>query len=243
MPARTPGRVIPPGPADFEARLRSLERQVGAAARAPAMPETSQTGGSMRLYAPDGVTELLRFGDYNDADDVDRYGVALFDAAGSIVMATDETDEGMVFPGDNQQWGPTAPVQITTTGAFQDDWSTALMGIDGDAIYARAAFQAIGCTAEVKITWGDDEGNTGDTNTVTALPGYNGAWVLSWRHPFPIGVLPSADLETGYITLRVNARRVSGAGTVYVYRPRVLWCGSRRLITPTPSVGTPLSFE
>lgn len=242
MPARQIGRIIPPGPHDFEGRLRSLEREVRSLSRTPSLPETSQTGGSFVLLAADG-TELLRFGDYNDADADDRYGVALFDTAGNIVLANDEEDEGLVFPGDNQQWGPTAPVQITTTGAFQDDWSTSLMGIDGDAIYARAAFQAIGCTAEVKITWADDEGNSGDTNTITALPGYNGAWVLSWRHPFPIGVQPTADLEAGYITLRVNARRVSGAGTVYVYRPRVLWCGSRRLLTPTPSVSTPLSFE
>lgn len=242
MSRGTPGRIIPPGPADFDARLRRMERRLAAVERAPQMPETSQTGGSFVLLAADG-TELLRFGDYNDADAVERYGVALFDTDGNIVLANDEDDAGLVFPGDNQQWGPTAPVQITTTGAFQDDWSTSLMGINGDAIYARAAFQAIGCTAEVKITWGDDAGNSGDTNTVTALPGYNGAWVLSWRHPFPVGVTPSADLATSYITLRVNARRVSGAGTVYVYRPRVLWCGSRRLITPTPSSVTPLSFE
>lgn len=231
MPARTPGRVIPPGAADFDARLRSIERQLAALSRAPAMPETSQQGGSYVLIAPDG-TELVRFGDYNDADAQERYGLALFDASGNIVLANDESDAGLIWPGDNQQWGTTTP-QTITSGTITDYYSTMLLGINGDAIYAQGAIATgAGTTAEVRVRYANGGGTiTGTTNTVTIPAATSATWVLSWLHPFPVGLAPAADLATNLATLYLEVRRASGAGNVTLYRPRVCWVGTRRALS------------
>lgn len=238
----TPGRIIPPGPADFEARLRRLEGRLGRLERAPSMPETSQTGGSFVLYAEDG-TELFRFGDYNDVDATERYGVALFDANGAIVLATDEDRGGLVWPGDLTQWGTTTPTAVTGA-AFADFHSTGLAGINGNVLFAQGAVTTdVGTTGEVRVRYASNDAVTvGNTNAVAVGSGGSIIWQLAWLHPFDKGLTVDVDLSADIVSLWLEARRTAGAGNVYVYRPRFLWVTSDRIVNGAAAAGAALSL-
>lgn len=232
---------LPADVTDETERRRDRER-LARLARSDRAGYTAQTGGAQQLLAPDG-TVLFSFGDFSDPDDTSRYGVALYDASGNVVLSVDEDVDGLVWPGDTTAWGTTAPAAVTS-GSFADYHSAYLLGANGDVIYASGALTTdSGTTAEARIRavrYTESGLVDGYTNTVTVPSGGAGGWTLAWAHDLAVGQPPTGSaLALNRFALEV--RRASGAGNVYLYRPRILACTSSRF-TAAAAIGSALTY-
>jgi len=209
MPGRIENETLLTKIEELERRLRNLESS-------PQAPRRSQRGGSFRLIPADGnPAQLLYFGDYEDGDDVEQFGIAMYDKTGQIIWATSENQDGIMFPGDMSSWIVPTPQSITSA-TFVPIAEMALMPRSHSAIYATAAIIVpVGTTAEVRV----GDGISSYTSTITVPSGGNGNVILNWKHPFGIGWdQPSASALLGW-----QVRRASGAGTITCYPPRGAW--------------------
>lgn len=223
-------------------RLNAMESRLNRLNRSPRLPQSSQRGGSQKLLAPDG-TILFEFGDYIDTDMEERYGVVLYDDVGNIVQATDENAKGLLWPGDNTQWGTTTPVDVTS-GVFVNNWSVNAVGLNGDAMVSQGVMIIAdgATTGEVRMHYFGRQGEieiSGYSNVVNISYG-SILWQWRWLHPFNVGLLPQAEFEDNLVSVWLEVRRTAGTGTISVYRPRMLWVGNSSVL-PTASEANPLS--
>lgn len=90
------------------------------------------------------------------------------------------------------------------------------------------------------VTWITDGSTTGEirlytiagaTDAVALGAGTSGAARFRWLHP--------GTMDSGPLYVRVQARRVSGSGTVYVYGPDLgyQWYNDTDLLYPAPTTG------
>ena len=195
----------------------------------------NNSGGGLWLRDRAGNTRAF-FGDFDDPDSGNRYGMSLYDSKGDVVLAVDADREGLVYPQAFAQWQvPT--MQTITSGTFVEVAEVYIQNLNHDVIYTDGAIIVDAATsAEVRIR----ESNSGaTTNTLTVAGSANGSVVCEWLHPFSVGWGDSnPDLS---VWLKYEVRRTAGVGNVYVFPPRGIVLGNRAFFD-NESASTALRF-
>jgi hypothetical protein len=119
-------------------------------------------------------------------------------------------DDGWELPGLEGMWAKALEAVVVTSSTFVDCWSMEF------AYAVSTGFQTT-------VAWSTDVGTTGrlrlrnnvvggaSTDEIVLAAGTGGFAAFRWRHGQPLGTGPFRPL--------IEARRVSGAGNVYIFEP------------------------
>lgn len=208
---------------DYERRIHNLET----AAR---LPNSSQTGGLMRLLSPTTGLDIRVDGVFNDGV-TSFYGQVTYDGQHHSVFMVRDDKPGLIKP-DLHLPFHTPNATVVTSGSFAPVQECAARAIYHDAIFVEMAVVTDpGVTGEIKIT----EGFTGATTATLTVPASTTAGAtFAWAHPFGIG-----DDPPNPIFLQVQARVAAGAGNFFVFPPNFAVMTSSVLVPDSAPNGAP----
>lgn len=184
---------------EIERRLRALEG-------APQLDNSSLRDGRITILNAAGT----RVAEYGKAAG-GGYGIAVNEAAslGTLLFVNDA--DGFFFPALEHAFVAADDKVTVTSGSFVTTHRAVIPNPMARVLRADIVATAdVATTGELRVRL-----STGETTATKALPaGAQTDCSLRWAHLRDIG-----SNSTTFVTLEVQARRVSGAGNVFVYRP------------------------
>lgn len=222
-------------PRNLADTLRDITRRLSALERSPQLPNSSMRGGSTRLLDNDGNV-LWAAGNVNFVGAVggDAYGAFTFDTAGAMVDGAATGFRGRIYPSTPISLHSSAAVTITSS-SFVSVFEGGVQNPDGDVYQIIGAVEtSSGTTGEVRLTMGSTH------SAVLSVPAStNKFYEFDWEHPSTSGINdPRAGREQAGIVI-VEARRVSGTGSVFLLPPQTSEITSSFIVTGAATDGNP----
>lgn len=229
-----PGDQAPPGPDWLVREVRELRRELEELRSARASSATSFQGGVFRLLDDSGdlrfaAGHVTKTGGIDSLGDLAAYGTVLLSDDGAVVLLVQEGFRGISYPANLVPFHRPAP-EVVTSATFVTVFEAAVLFPAHEVLYLEGSVQTdVGTTGELRVT----EGFTGqDTDALTLPSGTNGGYLFRWTHPGPSGLYDQGAHDTPNVFFGLQARRTGGAGSVFVYPPRVAELTSK-FIHPT----------
>lgn len=109
---------------------------------------------------------------------------------------------------------------LTTSAAYETQWTGRSPEIPRPGVLARASFQTTGTAAgDARVVVTSPSGTA--TSRVLSIPnGYSSVDALGWQHGLPLWV-------SGTVTVEIQARMTSGVGDIRVGQPTLMWIDPR----------------
>lgn len=205
----------------MERRVRDLERQMRELQGARGLEASSFSGGRFLFYDGDGEIRWamgngVAPGTLNNPGLSPLYGVVGYGDDEVVAFATREGDRGLTYPHMPTVFQEVTPL-TTTGGTFSDFYSAFTDDPPAEVIVVGFAVAADASTVgEVRL----HELYTGDsTDAITVPAGSSGQALFAWLHPAKTGWGDQRADRAYLMDVSIQARRVSGAGNIYIWRP------------------------
>jgi hypothetical protein len=231
--------IIPVREDWLERRIRALEQQVLELQAGRKLAAASFRGGAFRFLDDEGDPRHV-LGNVELSGEIGgeltAYGDFMYGDEGAIILGGREGDRGLMYPPVPQPLtDPTA--KVITTGTFTTQWEGRLDFPAHEVFYVSgAAATDAGTVAEIRLHEGFTNTNT---SPATVASGASITYQFGWLGPWTTGLYDPRDRDTSSGFMAVQARRVSGSGSLFIWPPQTAVWTSRFLIPSADTSGAP----
>lgn len=233
-------------PASFPREWQALKDRISKLERLPRLPSSSFQGGLFQFLDND---KNIHWGAGNNIIDAtagsftggsqeveNAYGVVSYDTFGAIHNAEVDGFSGRAYPSTPFPMHSPASTSVTSS-SFAAVFEAEADTVVGDVLLVSGAVIAQNCAGELRLS---TSGQADVTDSLSIPSGTNGTYTFMWLHPAACGLGGNANTgRNTFLYASLDARRVSGTGTLFVFPPRVSEITNAWLARQAASNGNP----
>lgn len=210
--------VDPAMPPDLAREINDLKARLSKLERLSQLGQSSIDAGALRLLTSDKHV-VLAAGNVDFDGTVGAtttgYGTFVYDGSDSLVFAAKSGQRGRIYPAQPLPMHSATGQQITGS-TFASIFETEVLSPDGDVYQIQGAVTTdASCTGEIRLTCG-----THHTSVISVPASTSAFYRWDWLHPGTTGLFDDRTGREQNLFLQLEARRVTGTGTMRLFPPQ-----------------------